>query len=136
MTAMLDDEARSWLDDRNFATIATLEPGGQPQLSLVWVEREGDVPVFSTVVGRRKHRNLVRDPRASALLYPEGQPYRYLEVRGTVTMTEDGGRELIDRLSEKYRGVTPYPGDEGTDNVRVVVRLTPRHVVKYPRPRH
>jgi hypothetical protein len=45
-----------------------------------------------------------------------------------VSMTEEGGRALIDELCEKYRGITPYPWD-GPQNVRVVVRISPDKVV-------
>ena len=62
------------------------------------------------------------------LLYAKDNPYSYVEVRGTVTMTEEGGRELIDRLNQKYMGTPRYTWDDGTDNVRVVVRLSPTKV--------
>ena len=63
------------------------------------------------------------------LVYPRDNPYSYVEVRGTVTMVEEGGRELIDRLNQEYTGTDRYLGDDGTDNVRVVCRITPDKVV-------
>ena len=129
MSIVLPEAVSSILDAPEFATIATIQTDGQPQLSVVWVERDGDDVLMSTVTGRQKHRNLVRDPRATVLMYPKENPYTYVEVRGTVTMTEDGGRELIDRLNRKYTGGDRYTMDDGTDNVRVVVRLTPSKVV-------
>lgn len=125
----IPDAARAWLDGPEFATIATVLPDGQPHLSVVWVERDGDEVLVSTVKGRRKHRNLAADPRATLLVYPKDNPYSYVEIRGTTTMAEEGGRELIDRLAAKYRGLERYPFDDGTDNVRVVVRLRPEKVV-------
>ena len=124
----LPEAARAMLDAANFATIATIEPDGRPQLSVVWVRRDGDDVLVSTIIGRRKHTNLSRDPRATVLVYPAEAPYTYVEVRGSVTMTEEGGRELIDELAHKYTGGR-YTYDDGTDNVRVVVRLTPEKVV-------
>ena len=44
-------------------------------------------------------------------------------------MTEEGGRELIDRLCLRYTGADRYTMDDGTDNVRVVVRIHPEKVV-------
>ena len=44
-------------------------------------------------------------------------------------MTEEGGRELIDRAAKAYMGLDRYPMDDGTDNVRVVVRITPKKIV-------
>ncbi len=43
-------------------------------------------------------------------------------------LTTDGGPELIQRLSQHYTG-GPYSYDEGTDNVRVVARITPDRVI-------
>ena len=96
---------------------------------MVWVERDGDDLLISTIEGRRKHANLVRDPRATLLVYPAAEPEAYVEVRGTVSMTHDGARELIDRLAQAYDGVDRFTADDGTDRVRVVVRLTPERVV-------
>ena len=128
MTA-IPERARAILDNPEFAVVSTIEPDGQPQSSVVWFERDGDDLLMSTVKGRRKHANLVRDPRATVLVYPKDNPYSYVELRGTVTMTEEGGRELIDRLCRAYTGGERYTYDDGTDNVRVVVRLTPDRVV-------
>jgi PPOX class probable F420-dependent enzyme len=125
----IPDTAREWLDGPEFATIATILPDGQPHLSVVWVERDGDDVLVSTVKGRRKHLNLSADPRATVLVYPKDNPYSYVEIRGTTTMTDEGGRDLIDRLARKYRGLDRYPFDDGTDNVRVVVRIRPEKVV-------
>ena len=124
----LPPDSHRYFDEARFATIATVEPDGRPQLSVVWIRRDGDDLLVSTVVGRRKHRNLVADPRATVLVYDAADPYHYVEVRGSGSMTEDGGRALIDELCEKYRGITPYPWD-GPQNVRVVVRISPDKVV-------
>jgi PPOX class probable F420-dependent enzyme len=125
----LAEGVRAVLDSPEFATVATLLPDGSPHLSVVWVERDGDDVLFSTVVGRRKHLNLLADPRVSLLVYPKDNPYSYVEIRGVATMTQEGGRELIDRLAGKYRGLDRYPYDEGTDNVRVVIRVRPTKIV-------
>lgn len=127
--ATLTDSAKAILDGPNFATIATVQGDGQPQLSVVWVERDDEDVLVSTTSNRQKYRNLMRDPRVSLLAYPAEAPYTYVEVRGTATVTEEGGRQLIDRLCHRYTGATRYTGDDGTDNVRVVVRITPDRVI-------
>ncbi len=129
--ASIPESGQALLDGAEFATVATIQPDGQPQLSLVWVARDGDDVLFSTVVGRQKHRNLMRDPRATVLVYSSANPYAYVEVRGTVTMSEEGAIELIDHLARKYTGAERYALDDGTDNVRVLVRITPTRVVTY-----
>jgi len=62
------------------------------------------------------------------LIHDPSDPDRYVEVRGTMSMTTDGGPELINRLSMNYYGER-FAGDDGTDRVRVVARLTPSRVV-------
>lgn len=129
MTASLPAATLPLLDQPEFAVIATNGPAGMPQLSVVWLARDGDDLLVSTVKGRQKHRNPERDPRVSVLVYPKDNPYSYVEVRGTATMTETGGRALIDRLNDAYTGTGRYTGDDGSDNVRIVVRITPEKVV-------
>ena len=129
MTEHFPEAVLAILDAPEFATLATIQPDGQPQLSVVWCARDGDDLLISTVQGRRKYLNLVADPRATVLVYPKANPYTYVEVRGTDTLTTAGGRELIDRLNAEYTGGDRYTGDDGSDNVRVVVRLTPTKVI-------
>ena len=61
---------------------ATLNPDGGPQTSAMWVGRDGDDVVMSTLVGRRKYRNLERDPRASVTILDSDDPDNYVELRG------------------------------------------------------
>jgi PPOX class probable F420-dependent enzyme len=129
MSVSLNEASRALIDGANFASIATLNPDGSPQASVVWVTRDGDDLLFSTVVGRQKERNLRRDPRVSVTIFDQQLPYSYIEVRGSVTMTPEGGRELINSLSHKYRG-EDYPV-EPESTVRVVIRLTPQKVTGY-----
>ncbi|NEE36373.1 TIGR03618 family F420-dependent PPOX class oxidoreductase, partial [Streptomyces sp. SID7982] len=85
----------------------------------------------STTVGRRKEKNLRRDPRVTVVVQPFDAPYSYAEIRGEATLTTDGGQELIDELSVKYTG-KPYAEfnpNSGADDPRVVVRISPRKVV-------
>jgi pyridoxine/pyridoxamine 5'-phosphate oxidase len=63
VAVVFDEATRRLLDDRNFATVATLNPDGGPQTSVVWILREGDTVVFSATAARQKARNLARDAR-------------------------------------------------------------------------
>lgn len=124
----LPDRAKTLLDDANFVVVATSNTDGSPQTSVLWATYDGDDLLLSTTQGRKKETNWLKDPRTSVLILDRGDPYRYVEVRGSVSMTTDGGPELIERLSQLYTGQR-YSGDEGTDNIRVVVRVTPTRVV-------
>ncbi|ANW18988.1 PPOX class F420-dependent oxidoreductase [Streptomyces clavuligerus] len=131
MTAALSDGLRTLLDSPVFVNIATIQPDGSPQVSPVWVTRDGDDVLVSTTIGRRKELNLRRDPRVTVLVQPFDAPYTYAEIRGTATLTTEGGQELIDELSRKYTGKSyaDFNPAAGEDAPRVVVRITPRKVV-------
>jgi PPOX class probable F420-dependent enzyme len=123
MGIALNDQIRRLLDGRNFAVLATINPNGGPQASVIWVARDGDDVLFSTVAGRRKHRNLERDPRASLTVIDSEDPYDYVELRGRITsMEEDVGRAFDTWLSWKYDGRDPDPDRPGA--VRLTLRLT------------
>ncbi|GAA1941696.1 PPOX class F420-dependent oxidoreductase [Amycolatopsis minnesotensis] len=129
MTATLNEKTRGLFDGKNYATIATTNPDGQPQSSVVWVKRDGDDILFSTTRGRRKERNLARDPRVSISIFETENPYNYVEVRGRAEITETDGRALIDELSNKYGG-NDYP-EEPADVVRVIVRVVPEKITGF-----
>jgi PPOX class probable F420-dependent enzyme len=123
----LPDTVRRLLDDKTFVVVSTINPDSTPHSTVLWAKRDGDDVIFCTVRGRRKTRNMERDPRVSVCAYDPAQPYSYFTVDGTVTMTEEGGHELINELSLKYDNV-PYTFDQpGT--VRVVCRVTPTKVI-------
>ena len=126
MAAAFDEATRDLLDGRNFATVATVNPDGGPQTSVVWILREGDTVAFSTTAGRRKARNLARDPRISVSVFDTGNPYHSVEIRGTAELVEDTGKSLPKALSRKYLGEDPPP--EPDEMVRLIVRVTPDKV--------
>ena len=110
------------LNGRNYAVLATLNPDGSPHTSAMWVGRDGDDVLMSTVAGRRKHRNMVLDPRISVTIMDATDGENYVELRGRVTMTPDTGLVVDNKLSWKYDGKDKDPDPPGTE--RVVVRLT------------
>ncbi|MFD7796648.1 PPOX class F420-dependent oxidoreductase [Streptomyces sp. NPDC059759] len=132
MSAELSDDLKKLIDDNPvFATIATIQPDGSPQLTITWLGRDGDDLLVSTTVGRRKEKNLRDDPRITVMINPPNAPYTYAEIRGTAELTTEGGQELIDELSRKYTGrdYADFNPASKDDAERVVVRVTPRKVV-------
>jgi PPOX class probable F420-dependent enzyme len=119
----LPELAARLFDSNTFVVLSTTNADGSPQSSVIWAKRDGDEIVFSTIRGRLKTRNIERDPRVSVCAYDPADPYSYVEIRGTVFLTEEGGPELIDELSRRYSG-KPYQ-ESHPDNIRVVCRVTP-----------
>jgi len=107
------------------ASLATLMPNGHPQVTPVWCDFDGENVIVNTAVGRVKDRNLQRDGRASLAIIDPDNPYRYLEVRGTVVeRTEDGADAHIDSMAKKYLGLDKYPGRQPGE-VRVIFKIKP-----------
>jgi PPOX class probable F420-dependent enzyme len=128
MSVSLPESVRRLADASTFAVVSTINADGSAQSTVIWIKRDGDDLLFSTIRGRRKTRNMERDPRVSICAYDPANPYYYFTVEGTVSLTEEGGDDLINELSLKYDGkpFTPTPG-----GVRVVCRLTPARVITH-----
>ncbi|MGW5336561.1 PPOX class F420-dependent oxidoreductase [Streptomyces bauhiniae] len=131
MSAALSDRLKSLLDTPVFVVVGTVQPDGSPQMSPVWVKRDGDDVLISTTVDRRKEKNLERDPRVTVVVVDPENPYEYAEIRGTAELTTEGGQALIDELSQKYTGkkYAEFNPASADDAERVVVRISPRKVV-------
>ena len=86
-----------------FASLGTLMPDGRPQVTPVWCDFDGQHVIFNSARGRQKDRNVRRDPRVALAIVDPDNPYRYMEIRGTVVeITEDGAAQNIDKLVKKY----------------------------------
>jgi len=123
----LTDDELALFHAKNFGHFATIGPNGAPHSTPVWVdERDGDVLV-NTAVGRVKDRNVRRDPRVSISIHDANDPYRWVEVRGTVAefIVGDEAEHHIDELSRRYHG-EPWRPREGQK--RVILRIHPERV--------
>jgi PPOX class probable F420-dependent enzyme len=127
MSALTDEQARL-LQEPNFATVATVNPDGSPQLSIVWIDWDGRHVLFNTAVGRVKPRNLERDPRVSVLVSDREDGYHWVAVRGMAELTTEGADEHIDKLARKYtgQGWQAKPGEQ-----RLLCSFRPEHVSAY-----
>jgi PPOX class probable F420-dependent enzyme len=121
MGIQLSESALKLIDGKNYAVLATVNTDGSPQTSVMWIGRDGDDLLFSTVEGRVKHRNMLRDPRVSVTVIDSSDSENYVELRGRVSMTPDIGRRVDTQLSWKYDGKDP--GADRPGAVRVVVRV-------------
>ena len=111
-----------------FASLATLMPSGQPQVTPVWVDYDGRYVVVNTAEGRQKDKNLRRDGRVALSIFDPDNPYKYLEVRGRVAeRTREGADQHIDAMAKKYLGKEKYPFRQPNE-VRVLYRIQAEHI--------
>jgi PPOX class probable F420-dependent enzyme len=69
--------------------LATVRKDGRPLVVPVWYDLEGDTVVFMTAQDSIKARNMRRDPRVSLCVDDEVTPFAYVELEGTVVMSDD-----------------------------------------------
>jgi PPOX class probable F420-dependent enzyme len=103
LTVQLDPEIKAFLEEKRFAVLATINPDGTPQQTVMWYALEDGRIMMNTKRRRRKDRNLLRDQRIS-LCVEEGQ--RFVTVAGTAVIDEDlaRGQETIKALAVRYDG--------------------------------
>jgi PPOX class probable F420-dependent enzyme len=114
------------LEKRAFAHVATIDADGEPQVTPVWIDYDGEYLLVNSQRGRKKDRNLRERPQVAISVQDPENPYRYLGVQGRVVdITEEGAAEHIHKLSRKYNGrdYTLNPGD-----VRVIYKIQPTNV--------
>ena len=118
------------LDKASFWHIATVGPDGELQSTPVWADRDGDHVKFSLTKGRQKYENLTANPSIALSAIDPDNPYRYLEIRGTVVRVDDDGTNaFIDSMAKKYMGVDEYPFHQPGDE-RVVMVVAPTHTTQ------
>ncbi len=128
----LSDWARAFLAETRFATLATINPDGTPQQTVMWYMLRGDHVLMNTKRGRHKDRNLLRDRRVS-ICVEDG--YRYITIAGEVELVEDPivAHADIKALAVRYHG--PKRGetmarDSFAAEERVSILLPIRDVVE------
>jgi PPOX class probable F420-dependent enzyme len=111
-----------------FASLATVNPDGSPQVTPVWVDFDGANILVNTARGRKKDRNLQGNARVALTITDPENPYRYLGVQGRVVeLTEDGADAHIDKMAMKYMGKEKYPF-RAPGEVRVLAKIEPARV--------
>jgi len=133
----LSERARTLLEERHFAVLATTNEDGSIQQSVMWYLLEKfngvDIILMNTKKGRVKERNMRRNPHVSLCVEHE---YSYVTMSGAV--------ELIDNPEfsqpDIYRLACRYDGQESALNQmwerfskehRVTIRLKMTQVSEY-----
>jgi PPOX class probable F420-dependent enzyme len=113
--------------------LTTMQPDGQPQSSLVWVDFDGECARVNTTLERQKGRNLARDGRASLLVVDPDDTSRFLQIRGEAELVFDGAIEHLDGLTRQYTTRPAfyghvYPLEQRERERRVICRIRARRV--------
>jgi PPOX class probable F420-dependent enzyme len=128
MPAQIPDSHTDLLrrDKRAFAHLALVTRKGEPHVTPMWFDFDGEHVIFNTARGRVKDRILHKRPTVAFAISDPANPYRYVQIRGkVVSESEEGGHEQICDLNLKYHGHPNYPKRPG--QVRVTYRVRPEH---------
>lgn len=123
------DDVREVLESAPLVHLATVDPDGRPQVSLVWVGVDGEDIVMAHQAERRKVHNIRRDDRVALSMLAGGVDPRgletYLVIHGRATVTEGGAPDVLRPLAKKYLGpdVIFPPGDNPPDGFVTRVRI-------------
>ncbi len=131
MAEALTNAARALIDRPVIASVATVSHDDKPQLTPVWIDRDGDDLVFNTAKGRAKQVNLERNPNVAVSVVDPDNAYNVVVVRGVAEPTEVGADEHIDALAMKYLGVDKYPMRQPGEQ-RLKYRVRTEHIVMQP----
>jgi PPOX class probable F420-dependent enzyme len=113
--------------------IGFLAADGRPLVAPIWFVVEDRTLVFNTGAQTAKGRALRRDPRVALVVDDDRPPFSFVQVQGTVSISEDpddllatatgiAARYMGDDRAEEYGRPNAVPGE-------LVVRLTPAKVI-------
>jgi PPOX class probable F420-dependent enzyme len=124
--SILTPELRSLIESGPMIHLATINPDGSPQVTVIWIGMDGDQLVSAHMGWYTKLRNIARDPRVVlSFLAPRGpadflNPYAVLRARATIEPS-DHALDLLNRLAKVY--VSP--------DAEVPAPREPGHIVRY-----
>lgn len=123
MATLNDPNVRGLLEQPNYAVVSTLNADDSIHSTVVWVSLEGDDAVaVNSAVGRLWPTNLQRNAHINVLVFEAGNPYHFVEIRGTAEVA-GGADEHINALAKKYTGQDEYPYRQpGEERIKFVVR--------------
>ena len=101
MPKALPPAVKKMLEDKAYGHVITFDESGKPQVTMVWVDVDGDEVLFNTAEGRLKPKNLQRDPRVIVSVQDRNDPQAYAVFHGKATVSEAGAD--AHRLDDELR---------------------------------
>lgn len=122
MGIALPQSVKDLLKDKAYGHVVTQRPDGSPQITMVWMDVDGDTPQFNTAEGREKPGNLRNNPNIIVTVQSKNDPQAYAAIYGKVTVTTEGADDQIDRLAQRFLGQEKYPFRQPGE-VRVLIKI-------------
>lgn len=122
MPVKIPQSLRKMLEDKAYGHVVTFNAQGKAELTMVWIDVEGDEVLFNTSEGRRKPDNIRRDPRVIVSVQDRNNPQAYAVFHGKGRVTDVGADAHIDKLAKRFLGADKYPFRQPNEK-RLIVRI-------------
>jgi PPOX class probable F420-dependent enzyme len=121
--SVIPDSHTDLLERPLFAHFATSREDGWPQVNPMWFAWDGTYLKLTGTTIRYKYKNITRDPKVALSINDPDEPYRYLEVRGTVTdILDDHTGAFFATLASRYGMRLDGPPGDVAHRIVYVIR--------------
>ena len=130
MAVELSDKVRQAIEGKEFWHLATVNPDGSAQVTATWIRfADNGLILVNTAEGRKKPRNIRRNPRVALSWAKPDNPYNSVAIQGRVVeeYTGDRAEADIDSFAKKYLGEDVYPWRKPGEK-RITFLIEPTHV--------
>jgi PPOX class probable F420-dependent enzyme len=100
---MISERVRDFLQQPLFAVVATINPDGSPQQTVVWYELRDNAIIMNTTADRQKTRNLKRDSRIDICIR-DGYHYVTISGRAQLIDNQKQAQTDVEQLAIRYHG--------------------------------
>src|ERR1043165_1783068 len=105
MAGVIPEDYMDLFQKKAYGHLATVNAAGTPQVTPVWIDFDGTQVLVNSARGRKKDKNMERNPAVALSIQDPDNPYRYLEVRGKVDeITERGAANHTAAMATTYIG--------------------------------
>lgn len=136
---MTDFDPKSHLDlllEPVHGVLTTIMPDGQPQMSIVWADCDGEYVLINTTLERQKGKNMQTNPKVNVLLIDPENGSRFLEIRGEVAgYTQSGAISHADKQASAYTQNKKkhfygdiYTVEQQEKETRVIFKIAPKKI--------
>jgi len=124
MSADIPADYLPLLVEANYGHLGTIRPDDTVQVNPMWFEFDGTRLRFTHTTKRAKFRNLQHNPSMSLSVIDPADPFRYLEVRGSlVDIVPDPEGEFYIRLGKRYGNAGQQAPPDSADRVILVMSV-------------
>jgi PPOX class probable F420-dependent enzyme len=138
MSVEIPESHRDLIEGPIYSVFTTVTSSGSPMNTVMWCSYDGEHVLVNTRGYSQKIKNIKANPKVALIAVDPENPYRWIDVRGTVEeVVPDEDFNNINAHAKLYRGVDEYYGGvspielKGKED-RVVIKMRPLKVFAFP----